>query len=167
MSEWAFHWQGIVSVLLLLLAANGAPVLACRILGRSFSWPVDVGMMLADGRPLLGRSKTWRGIFSSIGLTSAVSWFIWHDLTIGAVFGGLAMFGDLSTSFVKRRLGLLESSRARGLDTIPESLLPAVLLKSQFGLSLADIAAVVFLFFMIEEFVSPILYRLHIRKRPY
>ncbi|MBE0437250.1 MAG: hypothetical protein IBX56_15770 [Methylomicrobium sp.] len=62
---------------------------------------------------------------------------------------------------------MVESSRARGLDTIPESLLPAVLLKSQLALNGLDIAAVVLLFFTIEEFVSPVLYRLHIRKRPY
>ncbi|HBA65675.1 MAG TPA: CDP-archaeol synthase, partial [Methylococcaceae bacterium] len=121
----------------------------------------------SDGRPLFGRSKTWRGIVSSIGLVSAVSWSMSYGLAIGVAFGGLAMIGDLSASYIKRRQGMVESSRARGLDTIPESLLPAVLLKSQLGLNGLEISVVVLLFFMIEEFVSPILYRLNIRKRPY
>lgn len=167
MTEIVFYWQGVIHALLLLLVANGAPVIAWKLLGKRFAWPVDAGIMLSDGRPLFGRSKTWRGILSSIGLVSVVSWSMGYGVAIGAAFGGLAMIGDLSASYVKRRRGMVESSHARGLDTIPESLLPAVLLKSQLVLNGLDIAAVVLLFFTIEEFVSPILYRLHIRKRPY
>ncbi len=157
----------MIHALLLLLVANGAPVIAWKLFGKLFAWPLDAGIMMSDGRPLFGRSKTWRGILSSIGLVSAVSWLMGYGLAIGAMFGGLAMIGDLSASYVKRRRGMIESSRARGLDTVPESLLPVVLLKSQLALNGLDIAAVVLLFFLIEEFVSPILYRLQIRKRPY
>lgn len=167
MTEIVFYWQGVIHALLLLLVANGAPVIAWKLFGRRFAWPVDAGIILSDGRPLFGRSKTWRGIVSSIGLVSAVSWSMSYGLAIGVAFGGLAMIGDLSASYIKRRQGMVESSRARGLDTIPESLLPAVLLKSQLGLNGLEISVVVLLFFMIEEFVSPILYRLNIRKRPY
>ncbi|WP_404356141.1 CDP-archaeol synthase [Methylotuvimicrobium sp. KM1] len=167
MTEIVFYWQGVIHALLLLLVANGAPVIAWKLFRRRFAWPVDAGVILSDGRPLFGSSKTWRGILSSIGLVSAVSWSMGYGLAVGAAFGGLAMIGDLSASYVKRRQGMLESSQARGLDTIPESLLPVVLLKSQLALNGLDIAAVVLLFFMLEEFVSPILYRLHIRKRPY
>ncbi|PKM37737.1 MAG: CDP-archaeol synthase [Gammaproteobacteria bacterium HGW-Gammaproteobacteria-10] len=167
MTEIVFYWQGVIHALLLLLVANGTPVIAWKLLGRRFAWPVDAGIILSDGRPLFGRSKTWRGILSSIGLVSAVSWSMSYGLAIGVAFGGLAMIGDLSASYIKRRQGMVESSRARGLDTIPESLLPAVLLKSQLGLNGLEISVVVLLFFMIEEFVSPILYRLNIRKRPY
>lgn len=167
MIEWVFNWHSIIYALLLLLVANGAPVVARKLFGRRFAWPVDAGVILSDGRPLFGRSKTWRGIFSSIGLVSAVSWSMGYGVAIGAAFGGLAMIGDLSASYIKRRRGMVESSHARGLDTIPESLLPMVLMKSQLALNGLDIAAVVLLFFTIEEFVSPILYRLHIRERPY
>ncbi|WP_341328262.1 CDP-archaeol synthase [Methylotuvimicrobium sp. KM2] len=167
MTEIVFYWQGVIHALLLLLVANGAPVVAYKLFGRRFAWPVDAGIILSDGRPLFGRSKTWRGILSSIGLVSAVSWSMGYGVTVGAAFGGLAMIGDLSASYIKRRQGMLESSRARGLDTIPESLLPVFVLKSQLALNRFDIAAVVLLFFTIEEFVSPILYRLHIRKHPY
>jgi len=85
----------------------------------------------------------------------------------GMLFGALAMTGDLSASFIKRRMGRAESSRARGLDTVPESLLPILLLKGPLALSLIDIFLIVMIFFLIEESISPILYRLHIRKRPY
>ncbi len=167
MIEWVFNWHSIIYALLLLLVANGAPVVARKLFGRRFAWPVDAGVILSDGRPLFGRSKTWRGILSSIGLASVASLLMGYGLAIGALFGALAMTGDALASFVKRRKGLTESSRARGLDTLPESLLPALILKSQVALNGLDIAAVVLLFFMLEECVSPILYRLHIRKRPY
>lgn len=167
MTEIGFYWQGVIHALLLLLVANGAPVVAYKLFGRRFAGPVDAGVILSDGRPLFGRSKTWRGILSSIGLASVASLLMGYGLTTGALFGALAMTGDALASFVKRRKGWIESSRARGLDTIPESLLPVVVLKSQLALNRLDIAVVVLLFFMIEEFVSPILYRLHIRKRPY
>lgn len=167
MTEWVFHWQGIFHALLLLLVANGGPVIAWRLCGRRFAWPVDAGWKCGDGRPLLGRSKTWRGVVCSVVLSSLVARFMGYGLLDGAFFGTSVMIGDALASFVKRRKGLVESSRARGLDTLPESLLPLLIMKSQLALSWADIAAVVLLFFLIEEFISPILYRLHIRKRPY
>jgi CDP-2,3-bis-(O-geranylgeranyl)-sn-glycerol synthase len=77
------------------------------------------------------------------------------------------MTGDLLASFIKRRMGHAESSRARGLDTVPESLLPILVLKAPLGLGLIDIILIVAFFFLIEELISPILYRLHIRMRPY
>lgn len=166
-SIFFLSWHDIIRALILLLVANGAPVIATKLLGGRFARPVDCGFSLADGRPLFGRSKTWRGLVSSVGAAAAVSYGLGYCFVNGMLFGALTMTGDLAASFIKRRLGLVESSRARGLDTLPESLLPAVLLKAPIGLSWHDIAAVVSLFFMIEEFVSPLLYRLHIRKRPY
>ncbi|MDD1608305.1 MAG: CDP-archaeol synthase, partial [Methylococcaceae bacterium] len=70
-------------------------------------------------------------------------------------------------SFVKRRRGKVESSRARGLDTVPESLLPLLFLKDSLALGFIDILLVVGFFFLCEEFISPILYKWHIRNRPY
>ncbi|MGR9115983.1 MAG: CDP-archaeol synthase [Gammaproteobacteria bacterium] len=157
----------IVQALILLLAANGAPVLAANLLGPRCAWPVDNGVILADGRPLLGSTKTWRGLLAAIGLTWAASALLDIDPGIGMLFGGLVMSGDLLSSFVKRRLGKDESSQARGLDTVPESLLPVWTLKGTLELGLVDIVLIVALFFLVEEFVSPLLYKLHIRKRPY
>jgi len=85
----------------------------------------------------------------------------------GVLFGLLAMVGDMLASFIKRRLGNAESSRARGLDTVLESLLPLWLLKESLALNLTDIALIVVLFFLCEEFISPVLYRLNIRNQPY
>lgn len=167
MATAVFHWSGIIHALILLLVANGAPVIASKLMGKRLAWPVDNGLFLGDGQPLFGSSKTWRGIVFSTGVGGCASVLLGFSFGTGVLFSLLTMSGDLLASFIKRRCGLVESSRARGLDTIPESLIPLWLLRQSMDLGWPDITVVIVLFFMIEEFLSPILYRLHIRKRPY
>lgn len=153
--------------LLLLVSANAAPILVRNLFRQRYAWPLDAGLQLSDGRPLLGRSKTWRGLVGAIVCVTAVAGLLGLDPVMGSLFGLLSMLGDLFASFCKRRLGQAESSRARGFDTLPESILPVWLLSGQLQLSALDIVLVVALFFLIEEFVSPLLYKWHIRQRPY
>jgi len=160
-------WYCIFQALLLLIAANGAPVITSKLLGNRLARPIDNGLNLSDGYRLFGNSKTWRGLFSALFLTTAVAILWGLEPFTGILFGALTMTGDLLTSFIKRRRGNVESSRARGLDAVPESLLPLCLLKDSLALSLIDIILIVGLFFLIEEFVSPVLYRLRIRNQPY
>lgn len=151
----------------LLLTANGAPVLARHWLKDRFNLPVDMGLTLNDGRALFGYRKTWRGIIASVITTSIVAKFLGMSALDGMVFGLAAMSGDLLASFIKRRSGFTESSRVRSIDTIPESIMPALALHAQLGLSAMDILAVALIFFLIDVLISPVLYRLHIKNRPY
>jgi CDP-diglyceride synthetase len=160
-------WGCLFRVLMLLVVANGAPVMADRLWGRRYAKPIDAGLELPDGKPLFGKAKTWRGMLASVAATSAASGLIGWEWATGAVFALYVMIGDLISSFIKRRLKLKESSRARGLDTLPESVLPSSLLKEALGLSWGDIALIGIGFLLIEEWISPILYKLHIKKRPY
>ena len=50
----------------LIGAANAAPVALKRLLSDRYSTPVDGGLILRDGRRLLGPPKTWRGIALAI-----------------------------------------------------------------------------------------------------
>jgi hypothetical protein len=152
---------------ILLLAANGAPVLARHWLKDRFSLPVDMGLTLDDGRALFGYRKTWRGIIVSVITTSLVAAGLGMPAFDGVLFGLAAMSGDLLASFVKRRLGYAESSRVRSIDTIPESVMPALVLHAQLDLNVADILAVALTFFLIDVLLSPVLYRLNIKNRPY
>jgi CDP-2,3-bis-(O-geranylgeranyl)-sn-glycerol synthase len=151
----------------LLVIANGAPILVNKALGKRWACPLDNRLKLPDGHRLLGNTKTWRGCCSAIIFTFPVAVLSGIEPLIGVLFGMLTMIGDLFASFIKRRMGRAESSRTRGLDTVPESLLPILALKTPLGLDLIDIILIVTFFFLIEELISPILYRLHIRKRPY
>ncbi len=167
MTELSVSLYCVTQAVALLVAANGAPVLVNKMLSKRWAWPVDNRLTLSDGHRLFGNSKTWRGLCSAVFFTTLVAVLCGLEPLTGALFGALAMTGDLLASFIKRRMSRTESSRARGLDTVPESLLPILLLKEPLALSLIDIVLVVAIFFLIEELVSPVLYRLHIRKRPY
>jgi CDP-2,3-bis-(O-geranylgeranyl)-sn-glycerol synthase len=77
------------------------------------------------------------------------------------------MAGDLLSSFVKRRLHLPPSSRASGLDQVPEALFPLLACRNLLSLAAADIAVCVVMFFVGEVVLSRLLYALNLRERPY
>lgn len=109
-------------------------------LGRTWPW---------DGRPILGRSKTWLGFFLGGALGGCVgllqAWLILlapPDLQVVPRFGPTllasvapvltltfgAMVGDAVGSFLKRRQGLSSSAPAPLLDQWPLLLVPIALL---------------------------------------
>ena len=156
-----------LQLLVLLTLANGTPVIAKKVFGDRLAWPLDGGLGFIDGRPLLGRSKTLRGIVLAVLAAGAGGALLGPGWRIGLAVGALAMAGDLLSSFVKRRLARRPSSQAIGLDQIPEALLPLIACRGWLALSGLDIAAVVAVFFVGEIVVSRLLYRLHIRDEPY
>ncbi len=157
----------ILKVFVLLAVANGAPVLTKKLMGESLSFPLDAGSLFVDGRPLLGRSKTVRGIVVAVIAGTLCAPLLGFTWTTGLVAGTAAMLGDLLSSFVKRRLGLAPSSRAFGLDQIPKSLLPALACMQAVGLTPADVAVVTALFTVGGQALSLLLYKLSLRDHPY
>jgi hypothetical protein len=157
----------IVRLLLLVMLANGMPVIAKKILGDRFSFVLDRGTKYFDGRSLFGPSKTIRGILLSILITTAGGYLLRLGSKTGAFVGAAAMAGDLFSSFVKRRMRLPASSRATGLDQLPESLLPLLVCRRALSLTAAETALAVLGFFVGEILISRILYRLGLRDRPY
>jgi len=161
------EWVLLVKVLLLLGVANGTPVIAHRILGQRCAAPLDAGMNFFDGRRLLGRSKTLRGLVLSVIATALAGAIFGLGYESGFLIGLLAMLGDATSSFIKRRLGMTSSSMALGIDQIPESLFPLLAVQSPLGLSVDDIAIVVATFIVLELALSRVLFKLHVRDRPY
>jgi CDP-2,3-bis-(O-geranylgeranyl)-sn-glycerol synthase len=153
--------------MVLIAAANSAPIFAKRLLGERLAWALDGGLRLADGQPLLGRSKTVRGVLVGIFLPAALAPLFGYPWWQGLAIGGAAIGGDLISSFIKRRLKLAPSSQAIGLDQIPESLLPALVARTWFDLSLPDIALVVGAFLVSALVLSKLLFRVGLRERPY
>ena len=140
------HPLAILQSLILISAANGAPVLFARLLGTRFARPIDGGVVLRDGHPLLGRSKTWRGVAAAILLAACVAVLMSLPWQLGALAAASAMAGDCLSSFVKRRFGLEPSSMTLGLDQVPESLLPAVACSAYLPLGPVDVLAIVLVF---------------------
>ena len=161
------HPVPILQLLILLMLANGTPLVARKILGERFSYPLDGGVEFVDGRPLFGRSKTIRGVVLAVLVTMAGAPLIGLGWEIGLLVGTLAMTGDLVSSFLKRRLDMPPSSRASGLDQVPEALFPLLACRNLLSLTMADMAAGVALFFIGEVVLSRVLYKFRLRDRPY
>lgn len=166
-----------LQLLLLIILANGSPILAQKLLGKRWQRAVDGGHCLQDGKPWFGPAKTWRGIVAACVVTPLAASALHFPFIIGVLIAVSAMLGDLLSSFIKRRLGLASSSMALALDQIPESFLPLFLIKLfaqsllppalQDTMSWAMVWQVVLMFFIVELLLSKILYYLHIRKQPY
>ncbi len=161
------HWLEIGTLLILITVANGAPVIARNLFGDRASQPIDFGIFWYDGRPLFGQSKTVRGLICSLIATTIAASIIGWGWETGLTAAALAMAGDLLSSFFKRRFGLASSARATGLDQIPESVLPILVLANKLRLTWLDVLVTSCVFFVGEIILSQILYRLHIRRHPY
>lgn len=136
-------WPAELVLLLLILAANSAPALLGRWLGQRGAWPVDGGMIMADGHPLFGHSKTWRGLGAALLTTVACALLVGWSWLLGLAIACAAMAGDLLSSFLKRRLGLAPSAQVPLLNEIPESLFPALVAKAWLDLGWIDVGLVV------------------------
>ena len=157
----------LLSLVFLVLLANGTPLIVQKVLGRRYSQPIDGDYRFIDGQPLLGRAKTLRGVGCAIVVTTATATVVGLGWKIGLLVGSLAMVGDLFSSFVKRRLGRSSSSPIVGIDQIPESLFPLLACSGPLSLTIADVAIGVAIFFVGELIVSRLLYAFDLRDPPY
>ncbi|MBK1643819.1 hypothetical protein CKO25_03915 [Thiocapsa imhoffii] len=146
----------VLQTFALVVCANAAPVLAALLLGSRLASPLDAGWLLRDGRPLLGRSKTWRGVVATLVLTPLVALLLGLSWTVGLIVALGAMFGDILSSYLKRRLGKPSSAPAALLDQVPESLIPVILIRSAMGLSYGQAALVVVGFTVINLALTPV-----------
>ncbi len=154
-------------LLLLLSIANLAPILLFRLSGRRPGLRLDGGLDFFDRRPLLGPSKTVRGVAAAVAASALVSPLLGFAMYLGAIVGVYSMLGDALSSFCKRRLGIPASAKATGLDQIPEALVPLLVVADSLSLSPVQIAAVTLAFFVLEIPTSRLFYRMGLRDQPY
>ena len=157
----------VLQLLVLVAVANATPVFAKKILGGAFAWPLDGGSVFTDGRPLLGASKTIRGVLLSVLVTSLAAVLVGLGEQVGLVVALSAMAGDVASSFVKRRLGLPPSSMALGLDQVPEGLFPLLAVRLLLPVTIVDIVVGTAVFFAGSLVISRILFKLNVRDEPY
>jgi CDP-2,3-bis-(O-geranylgeranyl)-sn-glycerol synthase len=155
-------------VLLLISVANSVPLFIRSLVFNSrATHPVDGGIQLPDGRFLFGPTKTVEGLVFSIAATALAAYLMGLALYVGLLVSIGAMAGDLASSFIKRRLALAPSSKATGLDQIPEALAPSLLAASILPIRAGDVAAIVGVFFCGEMILSWMLYQIGMREQPY
>jgi hypothetical protein len=144
----------IMNLVLLLVITNGAPVLASLLLGRRFNQPLDYNLQFTDERPLLGPTKTVRGIVSAIFLTTLMAPLFGLSPAQGSLFALLAMSGDMASSFIKRRLGISSSHSAPLLDQLPETLLPLWIMHPVLKETPLDAITAILVFLVIDWLAS-------------
>ena len=156
-----------LKLLLILISANGAPVILQRYFRDRYAWPIDSGYRLSDGRPLFGSSKTWRGMMAGTICSAIVAWLVGFSFLFGLIFGLLSLIGDLISSLIKRRMNMPSSSKAFGIDQIPEAILPLIICAFFLDYSVKTVLLVTLSFFILNVLMSPVLYQLGIRKNPH
>ncbi|WP_374548113.1 CDP-archaeol synthase [Rhodoblastus sp.] len=159
--------ENVTIVLVLLTAANSAPVIAKCVLGQAAAWPVDFGLVFVDGQPLFGRSKTFRGLVVAVAFAAGAAPMMGLAWRVGAATAAASMTGDLFSSFVKRRLRLAPSSMAPILDQLPEALFGTLAAACVLPLRPAEIAVCVAAFIVGQMVVSRAAYALGLRNEPY
>lgn len=157
----------MIEPLVLLVVANGMPILGFRVCGHRGDWSVDFGGRLADGRRLFGASKSWRGVALALGGAAATAPLLGIEWRTGLLFGAWTMAGDLLSSFAKRRVGWKPGTGVLFVDQLPEALLPLLVLRGALDLSLVDALGVAFVWFWLDLALSMALYRLRVRETPY
>lgn len=155
-----------IQLLLMLLIANGSPVVVRTVFGDRWGEPIDGGRRWR-GQPLFGKSKTWRGLVAALLVSGLTAPVLGLGLEIGLVIGSLAMLGDLSSSFIKRRFRLKSGAQAIGLDHLPESLLPLLGCIPMLGLNLWQVIFISASFMLAVLLVSRALYAMGIGDHPH
>lgn len=96
--------------------ANAIPVIT------GGGYPIDFGKKFFDGKPILGKNKTFQGFFSGLIIGTTVglveSAFFSYPLLFGLLLSLGALFGDLAGAFVKRRLGLASGELLPVIDQV-------------------------------------------------
>jgi len=156
-----------LQLLFLIIVANGSPIIGRWMMNGYWEMPIDGGAVFIDGRPILGKSKTYRGLTCSLVGTLLAGALVGLSWKISLIVSLLAMVGDCLSSFVKRRFGYPSGAKALGLDQIPESLFPMLGLWNVLNLSVLGVGLTVVVFVVAELVLSPIGHKLHIRKHPY
>ena len=134
----------------LAVVANAAPVVCSLLMGQRWNTPVDGGLKLYDQRPVLGPSKTLRGLLASLLATALIAPMLGYSPLTGAAFASLAMLGDIFSSFLKRRLGIAPGRSVPVLDQLPESLLPLWLMQPVVGGTTAEIMVAALIFTLVD-----------------
>jgi len=113
-----------LNIVVFLWLINFIPPFLAVLLNNRWDTPLDKHRTFPDGKPWLGNHKTIRGVIGAL-CGAAVSAPMFSFSTIeGTIMGSLAMFGDLITSFFKRRLNLPSGTVVFGIDQFFESFLP-------------------------------------------
>jgi CDP-archaeol synthase len=144
------NWLAATNSLLLLIISNFAPWALGRTCGNRWATPLDCGVILRDGRRLLGSHKTWRGLAAAVVACAITAELLGIQWWLGLEFAALSMLGDAISSAWKRRRGREPGEDDPGLDQLPEALLPLIVLHAPLRLGWKEVALVTVAFVVLN-----------------
>lgn len=148
----------IIKVTFFLWWIHFIPPLLSVMMGSKWNLPVDLDYPFIDGKPILGKHKTIRGVVGSIiGSATVAPAFGW-SIFEGFILALAGVIGDLLTSFIKRRLNKPSGTIIPLLDQIPEGLLPLLLLKQWNQITLF-LLVVILVIFSLGAYLGSIFYK--------
>jgi CDP-2,3-bis-(O-geranylgeranyl)-sn-glycerol synthase len=145
--------------------ANGAPVLA------GGGPPLDFGKKFFDGKPILGKNKTFRGFFFGwfIGLmVGLIETMLFGYPILFSVLSPLgALMGDLAGAFLKRRLNIAPGGLLPVIDQI-DFVVGALLFSLPLSMISWELAlAVIVITPPIHLFTNFLSYKLKLKNNPW
>ena len=145
-----------LKALTLLGAAHTPPLLSAYLLGPRLAAPIDAGVMLPDGRRLLGDHKTWRGLIAAVLTCAVAGTLLGYSAGLGIAFALLALAADAASSFAKRRLRMRPGTEVPGLDQIPEALTPLLVLSTPLGIGMGAVWVLTGVFMLADMAAMPL-----------
>jgi CDP-2,3-bis-(O-geranylgeranyl)-sn-glycerol synthase len=167
-AEIARNYLYLLIVFLPAMVANGSPVVF------KGSKPLDMGKHFIDGHRILGDGKTIEGFIvgvtagSVFGIIEAVlAWNIKY-VVIGFLGGLGAMLGDITGSFIKRRLGYERGHPILLLDQLDFALCSTILYYAYgIEMDLTSLLLVYTTIFVLHILTNRIAYRAGLKNVPY
>ena len=95
----------LIHLLLLIIIANGAPIILRALMGKRLDFAIDRGHRLPDNRRILGASKTWRGVIGAIIFTSIGAVLLGYPAPTGAQIA-MYVVTELLLSIILFKLGI-------------------------------------------------------------
>lgn len=135
-----------LKILTLLWVINFVPPMLATVFEDRWNAPLDRGFVLWDGRPLFGSHKTFRGFWGAVAAGTLGGLVLGFPWWVGGGTGLLSMAGDLTSSFIKRRLGVSSGDIVPILDQGFEGLFPFFLLGPHLLLGTGEILLLLVLF---------------------
>jgi len=146
--------------------ANAVPVLAGGGL------PMDFGREFFDGRPILGKNKTFRGFFFGLAVGTGVglleSLVFSYPMLFGLMLSLGALLGDLAGAFVKRRLGIAPGKLLPVVDQV-DFILGAILFSLLVVLQMLSwelVIAVIAITIPVHLLTNFVAYKLRLKSNP-
>ncbi|MDM8539341.1 CDP-archaeol synthase, partial [Desulfobacterales bacterium HSG17] len=128
--------------------------------------PLDRGLLFIDGKPFLGNHKTIRGIGGGIIGGVTCGFFLGISLWVALWVGVMSMSGDLLSSFIKRRMRMVDGGNFPVIDQFFEGTFPFIIIAPAYSLSFVQ-SSLIIVAFIITAYLGALFLTRVLRTEPF